>query len=93
MFDNSFKRSKDYFVALQILRIIDEWLDEVQSTVEDMSKDPALLKTSMWSHKSDQSFQVAIRYVNEHATATKNRVRRKYEEINGLRDGVSPCRY
>ncbi|PNP55560.1 hypothetical protein FNYG_15474 [Fusarium nygamai] len=23
MFDNSFKRSKDYFVALQILRIID----------------------------------------------------------------------
>ncbi|KAF5528893.1 hypothetical protein FPHYL_14308 [Fusarium phyllophilum] len=25
MFDNSFKRSKDYFVALQILRIIDEW--------------------------------------------------------------------
>ncbi len=93
MFDNSFKRSKDYFVALQILRIIDEWLDEVQSTVEDMSKDDLLLKASMWGtdYESHESFEVAVRYVNEHATTTKSRVQKKREEINSLRDGVSPC--
>ncbi|RBA10306.1 hypothetical protein FPRO05_06242 [Fusarium proliferatum] len=90
MFDNSFKRSKDYFVALQILRITDEWLDEVQLTVEDMFKDPVLLKASMWADRlgSDRSFEVAIRYVNEHATATKSRVRKKHDEINSLRDGL-----
>ncbi|KAF5717024.1 hypothetical protein FGLOB1_2239 [Fusarium globosum] len=90
MFDNSFKRSKDYFVALQILRIIDEWLDEVQSTIEDMSKDDLLLKASMWAthFRSYNSFELAFRYVNEHATATKNRVQKKREEINSLRDGL-----
>ncbi|SCV45044.1 uncharacterized protein FFB14_08411 [Fusarium fujikuroi] len=90
MFDNSFKRSKDYFVALQILRIIDEWLDEVQSTVEDMSKDDLLLKASMWGtdYESHESFEVAVRYVNEHATTTKSRVQKKREEINSLRDGL-----
>ncbi|KAF5635695.1 hypothetical protein F25303_8372 [Fusarium sp. NRRL 25303] len=89
MFDNSFKRSKDYFVALQILRIIDEWLDEVQSTVEDMSKDQVLLKTSLWEdYFITEPFEVAVRYVNEHATATKSRVQKKREEINSLRDGL-----
>lgn len=93
MFDTSFKRSKDYFVALQILRIVDEWLDEVQSTVEDMFKDPVLLKASMWADNqaTDKSFQIAIRYMNENFNATKSRVRKKNEEINSLRDGVSPC--
>ncbi|KAF5644109.1 hypothetical protein F52700_2677 [Fusarium sp. NRRL 52700] len=88
MFDNSFKRSKDYFVALQIIRIIDKWLDEVQSTVEDMFKDPDLVPASMWADGSTESFQVAIRYVNEQATAIKSRVRQKQEEINSLRDGL-----
>ncbi|QGI86870.1 hypothetical protein CEK25_013599 [Fusarium fujikuroi] len=90
MFDNSFKRSRDYFVALQILRIIDEWLDEVQSTVDDMSKDHVLLKASMWDHDytSNRFFGVAVRYVNEHATATKSRIQKKQEEINSLRDGL-----
>ncbi|KLO95321.1 Uncharacterized protein Y057_12741 [Fusarium fujikuroi] len=80
----------DYFVALQILRIIDEWLDEVQSTVDDMSKDHVLLKASMWDHDytSNRFFGVAVRYVNEHATATKSRIQKKQEEINSLRDGL-----
>ncbi|KAF5563467.1 hypothetical protein FNAPI_2676 [Fusarium napiforme] len=88
MFDNSFKRSRDYFVALQILRIIDEWIDEVKSTVENMFKDPVLVPASMWPDGSTESFEVAIRYVNEHVTATKSRVRMKQEEINSLRDGL-----
>ncbi|CVL04995.1 uncharacterized protein FMAN_12992 [Fusarium mangiferae] len=90
MFDNSFNRSRDYFVALQILRIIDGWLDEVQSTVEDMSKDHVLLKAALGGNDaiSGESFEVAVRYVSEHATATKSRVRKKNEEINSLRDGL-----
>ncbi|KAH7214331.1 hypothetical protein BKA60DRAFT_650016 [Fusarium oxysporum] len=88
MFDNSFKRSKDYFVALQLLRIVDEWLDEVQSTVEDMVKNPNVTDTSMWVDRSRASCDVAVRYVNEHATAAQSRVRKKREEINSLRDGL-----
>ncbi|EWZ36211.1 hypothetical protein FOZG_11952 [Fusarium oxysporum Fo47] len=91
MFDNSFKRSKDYFVALQLLRIVDEWLDEVQSTVEDMVKNPNVTDTFMWVDRSRASCDVAVRYVNEHATAAQSRVRKKREEINSLRDGV--CSY
>ncbi|QKD60055.2 uncharacterized protein FOBCDRAFT_279658 [Fusarium oxysporum Fo47] len=88
MFDNSFKRSKDYFVALQLLRIVDEWLDEVQSTVEDMVKNPNVTDTFMWVDRSRASCDVAVRYVNEHATAAQSRVRKKREEINSLRDGL-----
>ncbi|RKK80215.1 hypothetical protein BFJ69_g4405 [Fusarium oxysporum] len=88
MFDNSFKRSKDYFVALQLLGIVDEWLDEVQSTVEDMVKNPNVTDTSMWVDRSRASCDVAVRYVNEHATAAQSRVRKKREEINSLRDGL-----
>lgn len=90
MFDNSFKRSKDYFVALQLLRIVDEWLDEVQSTVEDMVENPNLTDESMWGRPKASS-DVAVRYVNEHATAAQSRVRKKREEINSLRDSV--CSY
>ncbi|KAF5532806.1 regulatory alcR [Fusarium mexicanum] len=88
MFDSSFKRSKDYFVALQVLRIMDEWLDEVESTVEDMFKDSVLVPASMWPDRSAESFEVAVRYVNKQATAIKSRVRKKQEEINSLRDGL-----
>ncbi|RYC90238.1 hypothetical protein BFJ63_vAg6947 [Fusarium oxysporum f. sp. narcissi] len=87
MFDNSFKRSKDYFVALQLLRIVDEWLDEVQSTVEDMVENPNSTDESMWGRPKASS-DVAVRYVNEHATAAQSRVRKKREEINSLRDSL-----
>ncbi|KAG6999004.1 hypothetical protein FocnCong_v014725 [Fusarium oxysporum f. sp. conglutinans] len=88
MFDKSFQRSKDYFVALQLLRIVDEWLDEVQSSVEDMVK--ILNRKYMFpcDISSKGCYDDAVRYVNEHTTAAQSRVRKKREEINSLRDGL-----
>jgi hypothetical protein len=79
MFDSSFNRSRDYFVALQILRIIDEWLHEARSTIQDMLKSLMI---------NEGYFSTTIRYVNDHAATVQNRVRDKKEEINSLRDGV-----
>ncbi|KAF5970889.1 hypothetical protein FCOIX_10112 [Fusarium coicis] len=81
MFDSSFDRSRDYFVALQILRIIDEWLDEVRSTIQDMSKSPTFEEVEGY-------FSTTIGYVNDHATTVQYRVRDKREEIISLRDGL-----
>ncbi|TVY64930.1 hypothetical protein Focb16_v016424 [Fusarium oxysporum f. sp. cubense] len=88
MFDKSFQRSKDYFVALQLLRIVDEWLDEVQSSVEDMVKSLNRTYTFPYDISSKDCYDGAVRYVNEHTTAAQSRVRKKREEINSLRDGL-----
>lgn len=81
MFDSSFNRSRDYFVALQILRIIDEWLDEAHSTFQDMSKSPMMEDSRAYLDK-------AMRFVETHANAVQYRVRDKKEEISSLRHGV-----
>ncbi|KAF4948679.1 hypothetical protein FGADI_9454 [Fusarium gaditjirri] len=83
MFDNSFERSKDYFIALQLLRIINEWLDEVQSTVEDMVKNMPGFRDV-----GHGFLQIAIDSVKENASIVQDRVKNKQEEINSLRDGL-----
>ncbi|KAF5714485.1 hypothetical protein FMUND_7400 [Fusarium mundagurra] len=88
MFDNSFNRSRDYFVALQLLRIIDEWLDEARSTVQDMFESRILRDTSIWPDNPNGVFKLAIRSMEERAAAVQSRVRDKKEEINSLRDGL-----
>ncbi|KAG5809108.1 hypothetical protein H9Q74_000246 [Fusarium xylarioides] len=90
MFDNSFKRSRDYFVALQILRIIDEWLDEAQSSIQDLSKSPMMEESGKrpMAEESGGYFKMMMRFVEDQAAPVRSRVRDKKEEINSLRDGL-----
>ncbi|EXM21904.1 hypothetical protein FOTG_10199 [Fusarium oxysporum f. sp. vasinfectum 25433] len=88
MFDKSFDRSKDYFVALQLLRIVDEWLDEVAPSVKELQKDPYLRFTSICAAESVDNFNAAIRSIDERTAVIQKRVRKKVEEINSLRDGL-----
>jgi hypothetical protein len=91
MFDKSFGRSKDYFVALQLLRIVDEWLDEVVPSVKELQKNPSLRYPAFFAAEAEENFNAAIRSIDERAAAVQQRVRKKVEEINSLRDGV--CYY
>ncbi|KAH7240744.1 uncharacterized protein BKA55DRAFT_518677 [Fusarium redolens] len=88
MFDKSFNRSKDYFVALQLLRIVDEWLDEIVPSVKELQKDPSLGHPSFCAAAARENFNAAIRSIDERAGAVQRRVRKKVEEINSLRDGL-----
>jgi hypothetical protein len=91
MFDKSFNRSKDYFVALQLLRIVDEWLDEVVPSVKEIKENPDPRCRSFCAAEAEKNFDGAIRFIDEKAGAVQKRVRKKVEEINSLRDGVGPC--
>ncbi|KAK2126387.1 hypothetical protein NOF04DRAFT_1249668 [Fusarium oxysporum II5] len=88
MFDKSFDRSKDYFVALQLLRIVDEWLDEVAPSVKELQKDPYLRFTSICAAETVDNFNAAIRSIDERTAVIQKRVRKKVEEVNSLRDGL-----
>ncbi|RKL45807.1 hypothetical protein BFJ72_g3352 [Fusarium proliferatum] len=83
MFDQSFDRSKDYFVALQLLRIVDEWLDEIVPSLKELRMKPGLTHT-----EAEENLDAAIRFMTGRAGAVQNRVRRKVEQINSLRDGL-----
>ncbi|KAF9770128.1 hypothetical protein IL306_012361 [Fusarium sp. DS 682] len=91
MFDKSFERSKDYFVAIQLLRIINEWLDEVASSVNEMEKKLSLANRSFYADRVKIVFIVTCERMNERVDAVRSRIQKKQEEINSLRDGV--CSY
>ncbi|EWZ95788.1 hypothetical protein FOWG_03340 [Fusarium oxysporum f. sp. lycopersici MN25] len=88
MFDKSFDLSKDYFVALQLLRIVDEWLEEVVPSLKELQKHPSIGRVSFCAVEAKENFNAAIRLIDERAGAVQRRVRKKVEEINSLRDGV-----
>ncbi|WAO87529.1 Hypothetical protein NCS54_00484100 [Fusarium falciforme] len=88
MFDSSFTRSKDYFVAIQLLRIMDEWLDELFLSIDDLRGMPAWRRASFCMDEAEDNINVAIKNMKERATRFQNRVRKKSEEIKSLRDGL-----
>ncbi|KAI8676170.1 hypothetical protein NCS56_00504200 [Fusarium sp. Ph1] len=88
MFDKSFTRSKDYFIALQLLRIMDEWVDEIMPSIESLRHSPAIKHTVFYVDEAGQNFTAVIKNMKERVDRFQNGVRRKSEEINSLRDGL-----
>ncbi|RSM16729.1 hypothetical protein CDV31_004501 [Fusarium ambrosium] len=88
MFDKSFTRSKDYFVAIQLLRITDEWLDEVLQTIDGLRNMPALYRRLFCIDAAEDNINAAIKGMKERTTRLQSRIRKKAEEIKSLRDGL-----
>ncbi|EWY85762.1 hypothetical protein FOYG_12871 [Fusarium oxysporum NRRL 32931] len=88
MFDKSFDRSKDYFVALQLLRLMDEWIDEVVPSIKEMKENPSVERFPLCAAEAMDNFDAAIRNMKERADVVQKRVRKKQVEVNSLRDGV-----
>lgn len=90
MFDSSFTRSKDYFSALQILRLVDEWVDEGVEKLRELQQGDqvVILERFETRHHCDENWNRAIRNIEMRAQQIKNRVAKKSEEIKSLRDGV-----
>ncbi|GKU03033.1 hypothetical protein FLAG1_05027 [Fusarium langsethiae] len=88
MFDKSFNRSKDYFVALQLLRIINEWIDEVIPSIQEIREYPSLKRSGLYSTEISENLNAVDIYMKEGASAVQRRIRKKTEEINSLRDGL-----
>ncbi|SCO89978.1 uncharacterized protein FRV6_14106 [Fusarium oxysporum] len=88
MFDKSFDRSKDYFVALQLLRLMDEWIDEVVPSIKEMKENPSVERFPLCAAEAMDNFDAAIRNMKERADVVQKRVRKKQVEVNSLRDGL-----
>lgn len=88
MFDKSFDRSKEYFVALQLLRLMDEWIDEVVPSIKEMKENPSVERFPLCAAEAMDNFDAAIRNMKERADVVQKRVRKKQVEVNSLRDGV-----
>ncbi|KAL5589154.1 hypothetical protein FOBRF1_015682 [Fusarium oxysporum] len=88
MFDKSFDRSKDYFVALQLLRLMDEWIDEVVPSIREMKENPSVERFPLCAAEAMDNFDAAIRNMKERADVVQKRVRKKQVEVNSLRDGL-----
>ncbi|KAL1870019.1 hypothetical protein VTK73DRAFT_2828 [Phialemonium thermophilum] len=94
MFDTSFKLSKSYFQILQVLRIIDEW---VEQSVWDLRR-----FSEQWISKSRagrdysqleldslrKDFEKLVADMGASAQQIQERAHRKTEEIKSLRDGL-----
>ncbi|RSL61196.1 hypothetical protein CEP53_005217 [Fusarium sp. AF-6] len=89
MFDRSFTRSKDYFVAIQLLRIMDEWLDELLQSIDDLRDMPAWSRVMFHVNAAaEYNIDSATKGMKERVIRFQNRVRKKSEEIKSLRDGL-----
>lgn len=92
MFDKSFTRSKDYFLVLQLLRIIDDWVDETVLSFDDLQGSPAMRHAIFHMDSAKENFDAATKSMKFRADKLQNRVRKKTEEIKSLRDGVCSLR-
>lgn len=88
MFDKSFNRSRDYFVALQLLRIMDEWINEAVSSIQQLRDNSHLFPPSLYIFEMKDNFDAVDRYMKEKAGTVQRRLQKKKEEINSLRDGL-----
>ncbi|KAJ8132322.1 hypothetical protein O1611_g1305 [Lasiodiplodia mahajangana] len=105
MFDDSFQLSEQYFTVLQLLRIFQDWIEEVEKGTKDLRKE-LLGQYESWMvwrrryapkdedewpldmekleanfDKVEEFFQIRVNPLNE-------RIRRKKEEVESLRDGL-----
>ncbi|EYB26803.1 hypothetical protein FG05_09153 [Fusarium graminearum] len=88
MFDKSFNRSRDYFVALQLLRIMDEWINEAVSSIQQLREDTKFMHPGFSTFEIKDNLDAVDRYMKEKADPVQKRLQKKKEEINSLRDGL-----
>ncbi|CAF3623775.1 unnamed protein product [Fusarium graminearum] len=88
MFDKSFNRSRDYFVALQLLRITDEWINEAVSSIQQLREDTNFMHPGFSTFEIKDNLDAVDRYMKEKADPVQKRLQKKKEEINSLRDGL-----
>ncbi|PCD32209.1 hypothetical protein FGRA07_09461 [Fusarium graminearum] len=88
MFDKSFNRSRDYFVALQLLRIMDEWINEAVSSIQQLREDTNFMHPGFSTFEIKDNLDAVDRYMKEKADPVQKRLQKKKEEINSLRDGL-----
>jgi hypothetical protein len=96
MFDIEFKRSKQYFTILQMLRIFHDWI----SMSIDSFKHSVDFLLLPWSHGYEYNLNASSRRMvrsnwealltcqEEIAKPLLDRIEKKTEEVKSLRDGV-----
>lgn len=93
MFDRSFQRSRDYFTALQLLRLVDKWADDnVQALVslaENWREKVRRQKASPEDvYLNERCFDDTIAEFKKRTAVIHKRVKVLREDITSLRDGV-----
>jgi hypothetical protein len=105
MFDDSFQLSEQYFTVLQLLRIFQGWIEEVEKGIDDLKKELigqyeswrawrrlyALKDEEEWPldmEKLEANFEKVKGFFELRVNPLKERIRRKKEEVESLRDGV-----
>lgn len=87
MFDASFDRSKAYFSALQLLRLVDERANESITSLE-----PIIERVSRFASDADDelAYFLGIKaHMESHVEKICRQTKAKSEAIESLRDGVS----
>lgn len=101
--DNNFARSKLYFGSLQLLRVFSDWIEESQEDFQQLFEDSVkYLNFGDWKDKREKEDKLEIdkvalisaleKTVDEHKILFKallDRIKKKQNEIESLRDGVS----
>jgi hypothetical protein len=101
--DNNFARSKLYFGSLQLLRIFSDWIEESQSDFQQLFEDYVNLLT--YGDRKDKREEEEKMKIDKAALisalektadnpkilfkAFLDRIKKKQNEIESLRDGVS----
>jgi hypothetical protein len=90
MFDTSFKRSNQYFIVLQILRIFSEWIRETSRDFTAYNQ--TFLGTGAFPREMQKDVRANWELVLEHLEKAEQRLLQrisdKTEEVMSLRDGL-----
>lgn len=107
MFDDSFQLSEQYFTVLQLLRIFQDWIGEMERGFEDLKRElfgqfEAWLAWRQIHAPEDEDawpldmnileddFEKVRDFFKLRVNPLKERIQRKKNEVESLRDGVCP---
>ncbi|KAI0410808.1 hypothetical protein F5X98DRAFT_358738 [Xylaria grammica] len=91
MFDDSFKLSRTYFGILQLLRIIDDWVESTVLDLKELRRQYTLTRESATPddvNNLESNWKTVLEIAEGKAETIRNRVIRKTEDIKSLRDGL-----
>ncbi|ETS85997.1 hypothetical protein PFICI_04022 [Pestalotiopsis fici W106-1] len=97
MFDSGFEISETYFTILQMLRIFDDWIEETESDFTKLNDNIVSRAQSMVIYEDADvdltilttNLNVVMGRLQSSAKSLRDRIKRKKEEVQSLRDGVS----
>lgn len=90
--DHKLTASESYFLVNQLLRVFEEWINDLESDLQRLRQEIAEEMSDVVGHEArpiiESNWATLLKKASTSCSELKTRTKRKRDEIASLRDGV-----